>query len=188
MGRIGSAFILTLLSSLATAKVGTIKLDELAKQSEMIAFAEVVSVRQVAGHTVAFARPIRVYKGKSKALIAFIAERTWTCDTSTANKGEFAMLYLSPVPSGARTMGGESYDSTIDIVARSGSALQYLSHSGRGRVVCHPQGATWVAKVKGSDYRELNTNLVLSRKTKVLRAKVRSYVVSLEELVKRSLA
>ncbi|MBI3923230.1 MAG: hypothetical protein HY318_17550 [Armatimonadetes bacterium] len=95
--------------------------------------AKVESVsRSLSGKRYAFARVKQVWKGKPGANVKFLASPTWTCDTSTAVKGETIVLFLTRV-------------------MRLGPF--HIAHSGRGRLP--------IQKVHGRSYAEVWTYGVL---------------------------
>jgi hypothetical protein len=69
------------------AKVATISIGELARESDLMMVAEVQRVEVKAGVKIARVRVIRFVKGEAECPIAFVAEPTWTCDTSAAVQG-----------------------------------------------------------------------------------------------------
>ncbi len=113
-----TAFFTILFAWVATsqtfARVGSIALDQLARESAIIVVAKVKSVSQpLIGKRYAKAAVVEVWKGDQKERVEFLASRTWTCDVSEARKGETVLLFL--------TKGGKSRSYEI-------------AHSGRGRM------------------------------------------------------
>lgn len=101
-------------TSHAFARVGSIALNELPRESEIILVAKVKSVTQpLIGRRYAKAEVVEVWKGDQKERVEFLASPTWTCDVSEARKGETVLLFL--------IKGGKSRSFTI-------------AHSGRGRM------------------------------------------------------
>ncbi len=113
----------------ADAKVRNIRLRELIKQSDYVLLARVSWVVRFDGLHVAMADPIDVFKGEPRLEpIYFVADSTWTCDTSTAVRGETALLFLTKAKS-----------QRVDLIGRKpakvkANPLYFISHSGRGRM------------------------------------------------------
>jgi len=78
---------LTWLAMSVQAKVATISIGELARESDLILVSKVRRVEVEAGVKIARVRVIRFVKGEAECPIAFVAEPTWTCDTSAAVPG-----------------------------------------------------------------------------------------------------
>lgn len=117
----------------AEAKVARIDFRELVSMSDVIVVAKVESVsRSLSGNRNAFARVKQVWKGKPGANVKFLASPTWTCDTSTAIKGETIVLFLTRV-------------------MRLGPF--HIAHSGRGRMP--------VRVVRGRAYATIQSDGVL---------------------------
>jgi hypothetical protein len=77
------------------AKVGRIKLGELIRGSDCILLAQVEQMLTIDGLKVAKAVPRQVLKGSPNVTtLYFVADKTWTCDISTAQTGETALLFL----------------------------------------------------------------------------------------------
>ena len=96
------------------ARVGSIVLDQLARESAIIVVAKVKSVSHpLIGKRYAKAEVVDVWKGDQKERVEFLASHTWTCGISEARKGERVLLFLSK--------GGKSRSYEI-------------AHSGRGRM------------------------------------------------------
>ncbi len=92
--------LLAVLLALGTAsqvlgKVARIPFEELVRQSDLIVVAKVSSVtRPLIGKKYAKANVTEVWKGASQEAVRFLASPTWTCDSSTAQKGETFVLFL----------------------------------------------------------------------------------------------
>src|SRR5262245_43244244 len=77
------------LSPPASAKVANTTLEELAKGARTMAVAHVDRITQIGGAKVALATVIEPLGGLQKGQpFAFLAEPTWTCDSSEAVAGE----------------------------------------------------------------------------------------------------
>lgn len=106
--------VLLLTTAQLFAKVAYISLETLIEQSESIVVAKVEKVsKPLFGKRYAKAKVTEVWKGSRIENLEFLASRTWTCDISSAEKGETALLFL--------TKGKESRSHLI-------------AHSGRGRM------------------------------------------------------
>lgn len=88
-------------------KVAPVRIDELFKEAVVVVQAHVDSVTKVHGVRVANARVGKTYKGDIKtASVSFVADPTWTCDSSQATVGENILLYLSNPSDREFTKGG----------------------------------------------------------------------------------
>ena len=171
------------------AKVATISIGELARASDLILVAEVQRVEVKAGVQVARVRVIRFIKGEAECPIAFVAEPTWTCDTSAAVPGERVLLYLTAaVAPQERTMNGKNVGAVQASCKREGTQLYVLSHSGRGRIRLSLTKGQWVAPVTRGDARGpgLNLNLYIPRPVATVLTSPGHRAVPLAELVTRS--
>ncbi|BBO24375.1 MAG: hypothetical protein AMXMBFR19_09360 [Chthonomonadaceae bacterium] len=183
------AVILSLLCASAQAKVATISLNALAKLSDLILVAEVERVELRAGVRVARIKTIQFVKGSAECPIAFVAERTWTCDLSTAIAGERVLLYLSSIGKvKGRTMNGQDLGAAQAACKKDGIQLYTLTHSGRGRIPLSLNKGQWVAGVTPGEGRGpgLNANLYVPKPIPTLQTSPGHKAVSLAELVRRS--
>lgn len=79
----------------ASAQPATTMLRELARSAAIIAVTRVIRVERVGGVKVASVRVLRPIKGaRAGQTLSYIAQPTWTCDTSTAALGETTLLFL----------------------------------------------------------------------------------------------
>jgi hypothetical protein len=131
----------------ATAKVGTLPLDEAARDAAVIAVVAVDLVAKVEGLALARATVTTPVKGAlAGEHLAFIAAPTWPCDVSAAKKGERALVILELLPAKG---GGLLADPAK--LARAAQRhfnedlpLYRLAHAGRGRFpLATHDGATW---------------------------------------------
>jgi hypothetical protein len=168
------------LSSVATARVVTIDIKVLAKQSPVVVVGTVTYVREVAGVQVAFVDRTQFLKGFSFSRIAFVAEPTWACDTSNAVVGERVVLYLCEIPT-VKGFGPLDLDAAKNACAGFGANLYALGHSGRGRIPLFLRGNDWFARVRLAEGYppELNVNLTAPWKTPLLKESERSGFVRL---------
>ncbi|MBI3868285.1 MAG: hypothetical protein HY299_07110 [Verrucomicrobia bacterium] len=107
-------FAILLTASQSFAKVASIQFGNLVANCDLIVIANVESVSSpLIGKRYAKARVTEVWKGTKIETVEFLASPTWTCDISTAKKGETVLLFLNK--------GGKSRSYAI-------------AHSGRGRL------------------------------------------------------
>jgi hypothetical protein len=94
--RVTSLFaLLATAVSTAHGRVGSTTLKALTVYSDGIAVAKVERVEKVGGVSVATAKVVHPLKGlRAQQQVAFLAEGTWTCDTSYAVVGETVLLFL----------------------------------------------------------------------------------------------
>lgn len=114
---------LTGLAGTAHARVAPITLKELVDRANVIVVARVAQVEDGPVETdedgrayaikVATADVLEVWKGTPVKTVRFRASRSWACDTSRAVVGEQVLLFL---------------------VARKGTPIWEVAHSGRGRM------------------------------------------------------
>lgn len=180
---------LSCLSINLQAKVATLSLDELARKSDLILIAEVERVEVKADVKIGRVRVIRFIKGATKSPIAFVAQRTWTCDMSEAVSGERVLLFLTSASSQkGKTMFGQNLNAVQASCKREGAQLYVLSHSGRGRIRLSLSMGQWVANVTQGDGRGPcpNINLYVPRPVPTLRNSSGQLVVTLAELIART--
>lgn len=133
--------------SAVEAKVGTMRLAELIRRSDSVVVAQVRQIVTIDGLRIAQAVPQEVLKGTATgATLYFVADRTWTCDTSTAQVGEAALLFLNRAESEQierRLLGQPSAHVTLKPLFR-------IAHSGRGRMpLCRVKGQPYVVVPSG---------------------------------------
>ena len=150
----------------ANFKVATIGLDTLVKQSEVIVIAEVTEIVTRAGVKVAVAKVFEgVKSGSPTGTIEFVAERTWTCDTSNAVVGERVLLYLGKVRKDSRiTMLKQDLGKAASESRNGGRVLYVLAHHGRGRLVLKERSGAWMVPIwrwTKNEAWKLNVNLKL---------------------------
>jgi len=145
--RLGTVLLLACAASTVSAKVGTISLMDLTKQSSLIVVGTVSSVR---------AGPIRMatfdverfVKGKGPRRLDFVAQPTWRCDISDAKPGEKLLLFLDKVKAGT-TIGG-----MIGLNKKLDHDSYLIGHSGRGRIQLSGQGANQFIAFKPDSFME----------------------------------
>jgi hypothetical protein len=162
---VGIGFASIAFSSFAFARVGTIDVGVLARESEVVVVGTVTYVGNVGGVKVAFVDRTEFIKGFAFDRIAFVAEKTWACNTSSAVVGERVLLYLEEIPDSRLAFRELDLVGAKKACARTGTSLFSLGHSGRGRIPLFQRGKDWYAKVGLSgDYPpELNVNLTIPR-------------------------
>lgn len=92
------AFAFLLAESKSFAKAAYVQLSEMVATCDLIIVAKVESVHSpLFGKKHAKARILEVWKGvlAESETLEFLASPTWTCDISTAIKGETAVLFLT---------------------------------------------------------------------------------------------
>lgn len=96
MRRATSLVLLLLATAEANASVAAVELRKLATETPTIVVATVESIRTIEDRKWAFARVTESVKGSSRTGVLYLAQPTWTCDTSTAREGEEVLLFLDP--------------------------------------------------------------------------------------------
>lgn len=69
--------------------------EMLTRTASLIVVAQVENVTEKGGISVATARVIDVWKGRSEETVQFRASKSWTCDVSKAIPGETVVLFLA---------------------------------------------------------------------------------------------
>jgi hypothetical protein len=129
--------ILILMFTPSTAKVAGERFEKLVADSGQIVLARVYAVEKRAkNRMVAKAEVLEVWKGPTRQEVLFNASPTWTCDTSDAEVGETAVLFLG--------------------IGKPGK-LVYISHDGRGRMP--------VREVDGKSYADFWPEVILPEAT-----------------------
>ena len=145
--RIATALLLICLASAATAKVGTINLQDLTKQSSLIVVGTVSSVH-TGNIRMATFEVERFVKGTGPKHLEFVAEPTWTCDISDAKPGERLLLFLDRAEAG-RIVGGK-----IGLNKKLDHDAYLIGHSGRGRIQLLGLGANQFISFKPGSFME----------------------------------
>lgn len=127
--------VLTCLATGSLGKVATITVNELFRNSDLVVIAEVKEIRKVSGIQIASADIQQTFKGEPAIKsVDFVAESAWSCDISTAIKGERVLLYLST--SNFESPIYEEFKQIANLASQyraKGLQLYGISHSGRGR-------------------------------------------------------
>ncbi len=113
------------------AKVARIELSKLIQQSNYIVLARVESITEMDGVKIARAVPLQAFKGANNlTAFYFVAEPTWTCDTSQAKQDETALFFLN------QSRGQiikrrllRKPDARVTV-----QPLFFIAHSGRGKM------------------------------------------------------
>jgi hypothetical protein len=150
---------LFLLCASVGATVGATDLKTLTQDSVAIVVAKVEDVRLVGEANVAFATVLSTFKNMQVGQkFAFVAERTWTCDTSEAFKGETILLFLenaTPLPTKLEdSLIGKIYPIFEAEKAEhfKDSPLYFIANSGRGRIPIEDyKKASYLRVGKGRD-------------------------------------
>ncbi len=148
---IATLALLTWVNPAAGMLRGT-NLDELTRRAALIVRGRVTRVESVHGVRIAHLQVERTLKGEATADAYFVADPSWSCDISDANKGERGLYFLSvhhfsmdPVPpvdpsSGEVYIGGYQeavgFRESMKAMAQ-GRPLYDVTHSGCGRFVVH---------------------------------------------------
>ena len=175
------------VASVASAKVGTIDLKQLTKQSGLIVVGRVTSVSAGEIRMAEF-QVEKTIKGHAPKRLQFVAEPTWRCDISDAKPGERLLLFLNPVKAG--TVIGK-------LMGKGKRVHQHaylISDSGRGRIALLGSGSEERIEFKPDSWMEPTeyvVNLLLPKDlpyqrrggvtllpAPALLAKVRSYAVA----------
>ena len=86
--------LLVLVAASANAKVGGTTLADLFHLSDRVVIGKIVKIETRAGRQWARVEVAQTVKGAGAGEILFLAEPTWTCDTSSATVGDEALLFL----------------------------------------------------------------------------------------------
>ncbi len=126
----------------AQARVARTTLVDLARNADAIVIARVEGVPSFDGLPVARAVPTRVLKGNlGQGPLHFVAGPTWSCDMSTAVRGETVLLFLNRAETDRFSRKGYRQPGARVPV----KPLYTLAHSGRGRMPLRTvQGRTHV--------------------------------------------
>ena len=127
------------------AKVAPAPIEDLIRQSQLIVVGKVKSVSKIERVDFANVEILQTLKGNSFKNIYYSAERTWTCDMSTAVDGETALFFFDKYkiepnlnnanqpPNPFRMPKTDSFKETVERLI-SDSELFRLSFDGRGRM------------------------------------------------------
>lgn len=113
----------------AEARAASVSWQQMIGGSDLIVVAHVVDVFKDNGVAVARAVPKRSYKGDAPKALFFLAEGTWTCDSSDAVKGETAFFHLQTAKS-QRIMFNFRKDQVVEVASKP---FFLQSYEGRGR-------------------------------------------------------
>jgi hypothetical protein len=86
--------IVLLLVGQSAAKVARTSLNELTARADLIVIGRVTRLIQVKEVTVAELQVIRTLKGAHFAKLYYLAQPTWTCDTTDAEVGEESLFFF----------------------------------------------------------------------------------------------
>jgi len=150
-----AALLLAAVGRAAEAKVAVMGLDDLIRSSEGIAVAKVDRVETFEGVKLARAVVLSPLKGLRRGqTVAFVAQPTWTCDSSTAVAGETILLFLSAVDSrrGISLKGltdevsAAKLATSVEAAYGKDTRLYLISNSGLGRrPVVVEGGKSWAS-------------------------------------------
>lgn len=122
---------LGILTPVLAFEVSSISVNKLYQIAEVVAIAQVESVTKVNGAHVAHASISKTFKGPNLTEVNFVAEATWTCDSSSAKPGERVLIYLDKMP---QTVVGRDYSAVVKHFQSKGSTLYKIAHSGHGKM------------------------------------------------------
>lgn len=133
---IATAAVLVLTGSnfFAQAKVAPSTFDDLVKYADLIVIADVIDIHLEKKTAIAEAKITETLKGDSKLTTAyFLASPTWTCDISTANKGENVLLFLNTVKDRSEVNErAKRFERPVQLPNEGYDPLFVLSDFGRG--------------------------------------------------------
>lgn len=137
----------------ASAKVGPTDLTSLATSSDVIAAVNVVRVHSKKGARIAEASVSRIVKGPSDLkTLYFVASPTWTCDISTAEEGENALVFLRKIKDRS-SVSGRDFGYDWELPTEGYDPLHKIAHSGRGRMPIREKDGVKYAEVWVGDVR-----------------------------------
>lgn len=117
----------------AVARAPDLPLREILETADTIAIVHVQNIEEVRDWKIALGRVEKAFKGSSASqTIAFVAQPTWTCCVSTADKDERVLLFLNKVSRASSSFGRLP----AVVSARFGDdvTLFCIANSGRGRM------------------------------------------------------
>jgi hypothetical protein len=119
----------------AHSRKASIPLESLTNSADVIAVAKVDKVTKISGAKVAEATVIRPLKGlKEKQQFTFLAEGTWTCDTSHAVEGETVFIFLRQPNLGEDFLKKHPKFKSEQAQRFPNVPFYEISHSGSGRM------------------------------------------------------
>lgn len=119
---------------LCQAKVITLDLQALTKQSSLVLIGTVGAIKQD-GFRIAEIRVERTLKGRAPSTVEVISEPTWACDISKASPGERLLVFLNAVKP------GKPLGSLIGRKVTFNRPVYAFGHAGRGRIQLLSSGA-----------------------------------------------
>ena len=139
----------------AAADVSEISLGQLTASAEEIVVGRVAAVREIA---LADGAPIHVadvdvverWKGEPHDRVHYLADGTWTCDTSQACVGETCLLFLAPL---AELPDEAPVPADRFAQGAGGRPLLQVAHAGRGRMPLREVAGTTYATLHADDVR-----------------------------------
>lgn len=152
MHRTWNAFYLTLVVaglavSTGQAKVAPISFEKLIQSSDFIVLGQVTEVREISGVPFATVTVLESLKGDASNKVVYSAEKTWTCDISSAISGETALFFFNHYKIGPTMVRNREKSLLLESLfaeAFNVNKLFRLGHSGHGRfpLVTSPDGET----------------------------------------------
>ncbi len=101
----------------------------LLRDAEIVLVGEEVAVEEVEGWRVATLKVAATLRGESRQAVRFLAEPTWTCDTSRAEVGQKVLLLLTAADSKEASLGRGKGPIEVD-----GQPILRIAGYGRGRL------------------------------------------------------
>jgi hypothetical protein len=136
------------LSSFSFARIGPIDFASLVRGSDLIVLGEVLDITTIKGVKFARINVLETYKGTKVHELFVLAQPTWVCDISDANKDERALFFLYPYTD---TREGLDKLSSFRSVSRKdleqaglGTSIFSIADAGRGRMP--------LRTIKGQEY------------------------------------
>ncbi len=181
--------VLVCLLTLVVKKVAPITVSELYKMSPVIVRAQVFSIAKASGVRIATAKVLSTYKGQASATVSFVAEKTWTCDTSNATTGEDVLLYLILAKPEQPTSDVLDVADAVKRFNQQGKPLFYICGSGRGRLPLTKGKTDFTLPVEfvqsnlGDDAWEVNFGVRLPNGKLCRHIKKDNYTISLKNIL-----
>jgi hypothetical protein len=123
-----------MILSLALLKVAMIPFADGVKSSDLIVVGRVSNIVNVKGHRFADVDVERRLKGNAGSTVRFLAEPTWTCDSTNAKVGEHGVFLLVRLNEDSPFIRGNT--DLRDAIAASSEGVVYgVDHSGSGKIL-----------------------------------------------------
>lgn len=124
----------TIVTNEARSDTASTTLEILTLSSDAIVIAKVDNVTKIDNVKVAEATVIRSLKGlRAQERFAFLAEKTWTCDISDAEKGETVLIFLDKFSDKSFLQSHPQFESEL-VKLLPGVPFYQIEWSGHGRM------------------------------------------------------